>query len=214
MYLLCAMSQQSSSESGQSGSIEKVVVPSLTKVLGVVATLPGEPADLYRMSLETLIEELGARSVLQVYLAEKIHECLWWMRRYEEQKRATIIARMVFLADQTGFSLRSPSTKKHIHNSLLANMVDSKTVQVLKDGGHPIESLQQEAMADKSEQLFQLDQQIALQTKILAGLQASYEVAFNRKLHVERLQLQNALLRRDVEGIEVVAEEFSTNDQP
>jgi hypothetical protein len=47
-------------------------VPSLTKVLGVVATLPGEPADLYRMSLETLIEELGARSVLQVYLAEKI----------------------------------------------------------------------------------------------------------------------------------------------
>jgi hypothetical protein len=108
----------------------------------------------------------------------------------------------------------SPSTKKHIHNSLLANMVDSKTVQVLKDGGHPIESLQQEAMADKSEQLFQLDQQIALQTKILAGLQASYEVAFNRKLHVERLQLQNALLRRDVEGIEVVAEEFSTNDQP
>ncbi len=93
-------------------------------------------------------------------------------------------------------------------------MVDSKTVQALKDGGHPIESLQQEAMADKSEQLFQLDQQIALQTKILAGLQASYEVAFNRKMNVERLQLQNALLRRDVEGIEVVAEELSTNDQP
>lgn len=72
MYLLCTMSQQSSSESGQSGSIEKVVVPSLTKVFGVVATLPGEPADLYRMSLETLTDELGARSVLQVYLAEEI----------------------------------------------------------------------------------------------------------------------------------------------
>ena len=69
-------------------------------------------------------------------------------------------------------------------------------------------------MDDKSEQLFQLDQQIALQTKILAGLQAAYEVAFNRKMNVERLQLQNALLRRDVEGIEVVAEEIATNDQP
>ena len=56
-------------------------------------------------------------------------------------------------------------------------------------------------------------QQIALQTKILAGLQATYEVAFNRKMNVERLQLQNALLRRDVEGIEVVAEELSSNDE-
>ena len=73
--------------------------------------------------------------------------------------------------------------------------------------------LLQEAMADKSEKLFQLDQQIALQTIILAGLQASYEVAFNRKTNVERLQLQNALLGRDVEGIEVVAEELSTNDE-
>ncbi len=52
-----------------------------------------------------------------------------------------------------------------------------------------------------------------ISTKILAGLQASYEVAFNRKMNVERLQLQNALLRRDVESIEVVAEELSTNDE-
>jgi hypothetical protein len=208
-----AMSQQSPSESGQSRSIEDVAVLSLTKVLGVVPILPGEPADLYRTSLDTLIEELGARSVLQVYLAEKIHECLWWMRRYEEQKRAAIIAGMLYVVDRNYFSLSVPSTKKHIRNMLLANMVDNKTVQALKDEGYTIESLRQEAMDDKREQLLQLDQQIALQTKILAGLQASYEVAFNRKTNVERLQLQNALLRRDVEGIEVVAEELSTNDE-
>ena len=71
MYLLRAMSQQSPPESGQSRSIERVVVPSLTKVLGVVATLPGEPADLYRMSLETLIDELGARSVPAGLLGRK-----------------------------------------------------------------------------------------------------------------------------------------------
>jgi len=57
--------------------------------------------------------------------------------------------------------------------------------------------------------IFQLDQQIALQTKILAGLQASYEVAFNRKTNVERMQLQNALLRRNVQSIEAEAIEFS-----
>jgi hypothetical protein len=207
------MSQQFPSESGQSRSIEDVAVLSLTKVLGVVPILPGEPADLYRKSLDTLIEELGARSVLQVYLAEKIHECLWWMRRYEEQKRATIIAEMACLADRIGFSPRGLSTQSHVRNTLLANMVDNKIVQAFKDKGHTIESMRQEAMDDKREQLLQLDQQIVLQTKILAGLQASYEVAFNRKMNVERLQLQNALLRRDVEGIEVVAEELSTNDE-
>jgi len=208
-----AMSQQSPSESGQSRSIEDVAALSLTKVLGVVPILPGEPADLYRTSLDTLIEELGARSVLQVYLAEKIHECLWWMRRYDEQKRATIIVQMARLADRIGFSPRGLSTQSHVRNTLLANMVDNKTVQAFKDKGHTIESMRQEAMDDKRGQLLQLDQQIALQTKILAGLQASYEVAFNRKTNVERLQLQNALLRRDVEGIEVVAEELSTNDE-
>ncbi len=207
------MIQQSPEYTGQSMSIEEVAAPSLTKVLGVVPILPGEPADLYRKSLDTLTEELGARSVLQVYLAEKIHECLWWMRRYDEQKRATVIARMAWRADQTGFSMRGPSTQAHVRDTLLANMVDSKTVQALKDKGHTIESMRQEAMDDKREELLHLDQQIALQTKILAGLQASYEVAFNRKTNVERLQLQNALLRRDVEGIEVVAEELSTNDQ-
>ena len=207
------MSQQSLSESIQSMSIEDVAAPSLTRVLGLVPILPGEPADLYRISLETLIEELGARSVLQVYLAEKIHECLWWMRRYEEQKRATVIEGMAYLADRGGYSLRGPSTQSRVRSTLLANKVDNTTVKAVKEEGHTIESMRQEAMEHKREELLQLDQQIALQTKILAGLQATYEVAFNRKMNVERLQLHNALLRRDVEGIEVVAEELSSNDE-
>jgi len=53
--------------------------------LGKVPILPGESAEQYQQSLDALIEELGAKSVLQVYLAEKIHECLWWIHRYEEQ---------------------------------------------------------------------------------------------------------------------------------
>jgi len=88
------MSQQPTSDSDQSKAIDAAVVRTLTKILGVIPILPGETADLYQTSLEALIKELGASSVLQVYLAEKIHECLWWMRRYEEQKRATVIAGM------------------------------------------------------------------------------------------------------------------------
>ncbi|MEI7825560.1 MAG: hypothetical protein WCI01_09675 [Chlorobiaceae bacterium] len=204
------MSQQSAPNSSQSRSIQSTVAPSLTKVLGVVPVLPGESADLYQTSLDTLIAELGARSVMQVYLAEKIHECLWWMRRYEEQKRATLISGMAYLADPRGSSFTGPSTRSQVRSTFLANKVDNTTVRAVKDREHTIESLRQEAMAEKRGELLQLDQQIALQAKILAGLQSSYEVAFNRKTNVERLQLQTAMLRRDLEGIEVVAEELST----
>ncbi len=62
-------------------------------------------------------------------------------------------------------------------------------------------------------ELMLLDQQIALQTKILAGLQASYEVAFNRKINIERLQLQNEVIRRNLEGVEVAAVEVNKYDQ-
>jgi hypothetical protein len=208
-----AMSKQPTSDSDQSRSIENAAAPSLTKVLGVVPILPGESAGFYQTSLDALIEELGARSVLQVYLAEKIHECLWWMRRYEEQKRATVIAGMAYLTDRSGFSLHGPSTQSHVRNTLLANQVDSTTVEAARDEGHTIESIRQEAMDEKRAELLQLDQQIALQTKILTGLQASYEVAINRKMNMERLQLQNALLRRDLQTIEVVAEDLSKHEQ-
>ena len=57
-------------------------------------------------------------------------------------------------------------------------------------------------MMKRRDELQQLDQQIVLQTKVLAGFQASFEVAFNRKSNVERLDLQNALLRRDLDAIE------------
>ena len=70
------------------------VVPSLTAVLGVIPILPGESDSEYRQGLQSLIEELEAKTVMQVYLAEKIFECLWWMRRYEQQKRATLVREM------------------------------------------------------------------------------------------------------------------------
>ena len=49
------------SDSIQSKSIAVAVAPSISRFLGVVPILPGESADLYQASLDTLIEELGAR---------------------------------------------------------------------------------------------------------------------------------------------------------
>jgi len=72
--------------------------PSVSAWLGNPQVLPCESAAQYQASLQGLIAELEAKTVLQVYLAEKIHECLWWVRRYEAQKRATIVAEMSRIA--------------------------------------------------------------------------------------------------------------------
>ncbi|MEI7708570.1 MAG: hypothetical protein WCI90_09900 [Chlorobium sp.] len=202
------MSEQPTSDSIQSKSIAVAVAPSISRLLGVVPILPGESADLYQASLDTLIEELGARSVLQVYLAEKIHECLWWMRRYEEQKRTIVTTEMASLLNY-GYSRQTRIEAAQTRNTLLANKVDAGVEKALKAEGHTLESLRQEAMVAKRMDLLELDLQIALQIKILAGLQASYEVAFNRKANVERMQLQNALLRRNLHPLEVEAVELS-----
>jgi hypothetical protein len=75
--------------------------------------------------------------------------------------------------------------------------------EALKGMGNTIEGLKQQAMTRKAREIRALDEQIALQAKILAGFQASYEVAANRKLNIERMNLQNEMLRRDVEAIDV-----------
>lgn len=175
---------------------------SIGQLLGPPAVLPGESAAQYQASLLALVGELEATTVLQVYLAEKIHECLWWLRRYDAQKRATIVAEMAAITNE-GYAAQVTPTEETVRNTLASNQITPLVKRVFNELRHTPESLQQKAMANKWLALQGLDQQIALQTKILSGLQASYEVAFNRKLNVERLQLQNSLLRRDLQAIDM-----------
>ena len=187
---------------------------SVTQLLGVPAVLPGESAAQYKASLAALVSELQATTALQVYLAEKIHECLWWIRRYEAQKRNTVVAEMAAITN-VSFSADVTPAEERVRNALAGNQVNADVEMMLKVRRHTPESLQQKAMANKALALQGLDQQIALQTKILAGLQASYEVAFNRKANVERLQLQNGLLRRNLQAIDVVSAQSDTlHDKP
>jgi hypothetical protein len=173
----------------------------LSQVIGVDPVLPGESAADYQKGLQDLIQELGAKTLLQVYLAEKIYDCLWWIHRYEQQKRATIIAEMASRAGQ-GFSTNLSQAQIELRESLFNNALNQQAIKTAASVGHSIESLREQAMSRKRGELQLLDNQIALQTKILAGLQASYEHAVNRKMHIERLALQNAMLRRDAGAIE------------
>lgn len=181
--------------------MSKLPAKTISEVLGINPVLPGEPAADYQQGLQDLLVELDAQSILQVYLAEKIYDCLWWIRRYESQKRATIIAEMGIQLNG-GFSHLSGKEQIQFRETLLANQLDEISLQALAAKGHSIESLQQVAISKRRAELLQLDQQIALQAKILAGFQASYEVAFNRKRNVERLDLQNEILRIDAGALE------------
>ena len=176
-------------------------VLTIGELLGTTSVLPGESEDFYQAGLAVMVNELGAKTTLQVYLVEKIYDCLWWIRRYEDQKRVTIIAEM---ARQTKLGYQSDKTQEEveIREAFMANDVNKRVLKVLDAIGHTPESLKQSAYNKKREEIMQLDQQIALQAKILAGFQASFELAFNRKLNTERLKLQNDLMRRDLAAVE------------
>jgi hypothetical protein len=97
---------------------ERVVVQaatglSISGALGAACrVLPGESEQHYRHGLQAAIQELGAVTPLQVYLAEKIFETLWWIRRYEEQKRALLIREMARLVGG-----RQPQPLQHPNQS-------------------------------------------------------------------------------------------------
>jgi hypothetical protein len=148
-----------------------------------------------------VIEELGAKTTLQVYIAEKIHDCLWWIRRYEDQKRVTIIAEMARQVRER-FKTDFTQLEVDVREALLADDINAGVLKEFGKVGHSLESVRQHAYATKQKAIIELDQQIALQVKILASFQASYEVAFNRKLNVARLRMQNELMRRDLNSID------------
>ena len=174
----------------------------ITKLLGAKPVLPGESAEEYAAGLAALIAELDAKTVLQIYLAEKIYDCLWWVRRYEEQKRMVMIAVMTEIV-QDHYLVKGTIDAVELREALISEAVTAEMVEALQGMGYTIESLKQQALSRKAREIRALDEQIALQAKILAGFQASYEVAANRKLNIERMKLQNEILRRDVEAIDV-----------
>ena len=81
----------------------------------------------------------------------------------------------------------------------------SEFEQLLSPTDHTEQSLIAEATSQASGTLFALDERATVMIKNLTGFQASYEVLTNRKLHIERLQLQNKLLERDLSAIEIKA---------
>ena len=172
------------------------------KRIGASAVLPGESGDKYFKGLASTIEELGAKTMTQVYLAEKIFQCMWSMSRYEVQKRACLIAEMV-KALKNDYVVATDEGRA-VTQLLEAGLWDSPEIDSkLKSRGFTAQSLTQRAFERRMEEIMQLDQLISLKAHTLSAFQKSYERIVSRSIMQERLKLQNELLKRDLQAIDI-----------
>lgn len=156
--------------------------------------LPGESEQDYLCGLKAVHEELGCETLIQRYLAEKVYECLWWLSRYEQQKRHYILCGMLEV-------LRGAVTSDHREwfqrkfQRLLVAGDSSKLDRFLEKYDLTLAGLQSKAMGNKCSLLLQIDQQVALVTKTISGFQSISQRIASMPLIRERLVLSNTVMR-------------------
>ena len=197
----------------QAKSVKAVPSP-ISQILESSPVLPGESEAVYQQGLIATVQELGATTPLQIYLAEKIYECLWWMRRYENQKRATLIRKMAQILAPSGAGSEVTELEAAVTEQLHNNHIDDALKTLFLRHKLDMASLTQKAMALSRLDHVSLDEMIAVKAKTLAGFQASYEVLVNRKVNAERMRLQNALMTRDLGAIEMEDVDVVTRKPP
>jgi hypothetical protein len=176
---------------------------SISDIVSTDPVLPGESRALYDACLRSVITELKATTALQIYLAEQIFDCLWWMRRYEQQKRDTILREMANILEGSGFGSKISGDKRYYFHALQEANPSKELLEIIDNSNYSIDTLRQEAMTKVSAYLHATDVRITFKAKTLAGFQASYEALVNRNINRERLELQNAILKRDLQAIEM-----------
>jgi hypothetical protein len=176
--------------------------------IGSLAVLPGESGDKYLEGLISTIQELNARSNMQIYYAEKIFQRMWSMKRYEEQKRACLIAEMVKALG--GSFAESADERLALTRNLEAGVWDTPGMDKrLKSKGFTPQSLTQKAFERCMDEVLRYEQLIAVAMHSMIGLQKSYESLVHRSIMQERLKLQNELLKRDLQAIDVKSRQIN-----
>ena len=197
--------------SNKSSDKSQRIASPISQVLGTFSVLPGESEEIYHEGLVATVQELGATTPLQIYLAEKIYECLWWIRRYENQKRAALIHEMAKTIALKHKFTNAAELQALAIQVLEENALTDKTFnEILGEQDFTLNSLKQQAITNKRPELIGLDNMIALKAKTLTGFQSSYEALVNRSVLQERLKLQNDLLKRDLHAIDVTAVDATT----
>jgi len=178
--------------------------------IGSLVVLPGESGEKYLEGFTSTIQELGAKTKLQVYFAEKIFQCFWSMKRYEVQKRACLIAEMVKALG--GSFAESADERLALTKNLEAGVWDTPGMDKrLKSKGFTPQSLTQKAFERCMDEVLRFEQLIAVAMHSMIGLQKSYESLVHRSIMQERLKLQNELLKRDLQAIDVKSRQINPN---
>lgn len=172
----------------------------ISQIVGGNFILPGENAQQFHKAYAEALVELGARTQLQIYLAEQIFHSMWWIRRYELQKRASLISEMVKILRSPGLADLPDLDLTELFEA--GRWDDPAVLDEINSKGFTVHSLLQKAGVRHQEKLMRLDQSIALKAHTLAQLQKSYEALVNRSVMQERLKLQNDLLKRDLLSID------------
>ena len=209
---ITAAQQAAAKKDASNRSATRQAASKISQIVGGNFILPGENAQQFHQAYAATLVELGAQTQLQIYLAEQIFHSMWWIRRYELQKRASLISEMVKI-------LRSPGLAElpglDLTELLEAGRWDDPAVlNEIKSKGFTAQSLLQRAGLRHQEELMRLDQSIALKAHTLAQLQKSYEALVNRSVMQERFKLQNDLLKRDLLSIDTpVVKDIKTDAQ-
>ena len=209
---ITAAQQAAAKKNASNRAATKQAASKISQIVGGNFILPGENAQQFHQAYAQALVELGAQTQLQIYLAEQIFHSMWWIRRYELQKRASLISEMVKI-------LRNPGLAEllglDLTELLEAGRWDEPAVlNEIKSKGFTVQSLLQRAGVRQQEELMRLDQSIALKAHTLAQLQKSYEALVNRSVMQERLKLQNDLLKRDLLAIDTpIVKDLKTGAQ-
>jgi hypothetical protein len=207
-----AAQQAAAKQDASNRAATKQAASKISQIVGGNFILPGENAQQFHQAYAAALVELGAQTQLQIYLAEQIFHSMWWIRRYELQKRESLISEMVKI-------LRSPGLAEiaglDLTELLEAGIWDDPAVlNEIKSKGFTAQSLLQRAGVRQQEELLRLDQSIALKAHTLAQLQKSFEALVNRSVMQERLKLQNDLLKRDLLAIDTpIVKDLKTEAQ-
>jgi hypothetical protein len=132
------------------------------------------------------------------------------MKRYEVQKRACLVAEMVKALG--GSYAESADERLALTKNLEAGVWDTPGMDKrLKSKGFTPQSLTQRAFERCMDEVFRYEQLIAVAMQSMIGLQKSYESLAHRSIMQERLKLQNELLKRDLQAIDVKSRQVNPN---
>ena len=98
---------------------------------------------------------------------------MWWIRRYENQKRATVIHAMAKALARVRTYDIDDKLLAWVEAAVHANRLDDEFAQLLVDKRFTIQSLTQRAMASCQGELLNLEGLISNKAKTMAGFQAS-----------------------------------------